>query len=342
MPEELTERHKTILRHTVDDYIALATPVGSRTISKSHNLALSPATIRNVLADLEELGYVDQPHTSAGRVPTDRGYRFYVDELVELETLSDAERSTVERALQQTEDPEETLREASRILGKISHQLSLVTSPQLRSARFERLELLNVSSTKILVVLSVQSGIVKTILMEVTSEVQRERLEDLSRILNERLGGLTLQQIRDTFASRLQDVKDEETGIVRLLMKSKERVFDDVWSWAHVHIGGAPEAVNQPEFENPKTFRAFLSLVDDQELMAQVLERQLLGSSEAVVTIGHEHESERLNEYSIITSVYRVGDVVGTVGIMGPKRMSYSKVIPLVDHMAKAVAAILS
>jgi len=342
MGEGLTDRQRTILRYTVGDYIASATPIGSRAISRRHMLGLSPATIRNVMADLEELGYVNQPHTSAGRMPTDKGYRFYVDELLELDALTEAERKAIGETLEHTAEPEELFKEASRILGRIAQQLSLVSAPQLSSAKFERLELLNVSSTKILVVFSVKSGIVKTIMMEVATEVHREKLDEVSCILNERLSGLTLQQIRETFAVRVKDVKDEETGIIQLLLSSKDRLFDDIWNWGHVHISGAPQAARQPEFQKPERFRAFLSLVDDEEVINHVVENRTGAPGETTVTIGQEHREEKLNDYSIITSVYKVGDVVGTVGVLGPKRMSYSKIIPLVDYMARAIAAMLS
>lgn len=342
MSGELTERQKSILRYTVGEYITSAMPVGSRTLSRRRRVGLSPATIRSVMADLEGLGFVNQPHTSAGRIPTDRGYRFYVDELIELEGISDSERRAIGQTLEAAADPEELLEEASRILGKISHQLSLVSSPHISSAKLEHLELLSVSSTKILVVLSVRSGLVKTILMEVSSEVFRERLDELSRLLNERLSGLTLHQVRETFATRVRDVRDDETGIIRLLMSSKDRVFDDIWSWSHVHIGGTPDVLHQPEFENPKNFRAFLSVVDDKELMTQVVENRDSRPGETTVTIGNEHREEKLKDYSVVTSIYKVGDVVGTVGVMGPKRMSYSKMIPLVDYMARTIAEMLS
>jgi heat-inducible transcriptional repressor len=342
MDERLTDRQRAILGYTVSDYIASATPIGSRAISRRHRLGLSPATIRNVLADLEELGYVNQPHTSAGRMPTDKGYRFYVDELLELDDLTETERKAIGDTLEHALEPEELFKEASRILGRIAQQLSLVSTPQLSSAKFERVELISVSSTRILVVISVMSGIVKTIMMEVATEVEREALDEVSRILNERLSGLTLQQIRETFAFRVKDLEDEETGIIRLLLSSKDRLFDDIWNWSHVHIGGAPQAARQPEFQKPEKFRAFLSLVDDEEVMTHVVGNKTGDTGERTVTIGEENQELKLKDYSVITSVYKLGDVVGTVGVLGPKRMSYAKMIPLVDYMAKAIAAMLS
>ncbi len=340
--EELTEREQSILRFIVGEYIGCAMPVGSRALSRRHNLGLSPATIRNVMADLEELGYLRHPHTSAGRMPTDKGYRFYVNNLMGVESLSDSERRTIGKGLENASDPEELLTEASRILGRISHQLSLVSYPSISGATLKRLELIQVSSSKIAIVLSVESGLVKTIIMEVPSEIRREQLDALSSFLNERLSGETLENIKTTFASRVQDVRDEETGIVRLLMRSANRLFDDIWTWRHVHIGGTPEVIDQPEFGNPESFRSFLSLVDDEDVMSRVFTSRISSSSDVTVTIGDEHEEEKLKEYTTVTSIYKVGDAVGMVGIIGPKRMWYPRVIPLVDHMAKTISSMLS
>ncbi len=342
MGEELTDRQESILRYIIGEYIASALPVGSRAISKRHNLSLSPATIRNVMANLEDLGYLNHPHPSAGRMPTDKGYRFYVNTLMEMENISDSDRIAIGKTLENTTAPEELFTEASRILGKISHQLSLVSSPHISCATLDRLDLISVSSTKVAAILSIRSGIVKTIMMEVSSEVRREKLDALSGILNERLSDHTLQHIRDTFARRVKDVKDEETGIIRLLMRSTNKLFDDTWTWSHVHIGGTPDVIHQPEFEKPETFRAFIRLVDDEEVLTHVLVKRNPLPGEITVTIGDEHQEDKLKDYSTVTSVYKVGDALGTVCVIGPKRMSYSRLIPLVDHMARTISAMLS
>jgi heat-inducible transcriptional repressor len=342
MPEELTEREQLILHFIVGEYVACATPVGSRTLWERHNLGLSPATIRNVMADLEEAGYLQHPHTSAGRMPTDKGYRFYVNYLMGVEEIPDSDRQAIGRTLEDASNPDTLLTEASRILGRISHQLSLVSSPFIRGAILKRLELLQVTSSKIAVVLSVESGLVKTIVMEVRNDVRREQLEDITRFLNERLTGQTLENIRTTFASRVKDAEDEETGIVRLLMKSAGKLFDDIWTWKNVHIGGTPEVIDQPEFGKPEAFRAFLSLVDDEEVMSRMFSHRLSNLEGVNVTIGEEHEERKLQDYATVASVYRVGDAVGMVGVIGPKRMRYSRVIPLVDHMARTISSILS
>ncbi|MEX0601767.1 MAG: heat-inducible transcriptional repressor HrcA, partial [Bacteroidota bacterium] len=203
MTEELNERERSILRHVVHNYIRTALPVGSRFISKKFESNLSPATIRNVMADLEEQGFLSHPHTSAGRVPTDLGYRYYVDYLMEIEQLSGLEKQAIQEQMDRTADPLEMLRETSKLLGKISKQLSIVASPHLGSGVFERLELISVSSSRLLVVISIRAGLVRTLMLEVGTEVRRESLEQIARMLNERLAGLTLAQIRDTFIDRV-------------------------------------------------------------------------------------------------------------------------------------------
>jgi len=202
---ELTPREKTVLHCVVHDFIQTATPVGSRFISKRHEdvLGLSSASIRNIMSDLEEKGFISHPHTSAGRVPTDLGYRLYCDSLMELELLSESDQDTIRKNLDEAEDSEKLLRESSRILGSISHQLSVVAPPELSTGTFEKLELVHITGNRVMVILSIKSGLVRTIMMENSTEIRREKLEDLARFLNERLSGLTLQQIRGNFADMM-------------------------------------------------------------------------------------------------------------------------------------------
>lgn len=227
MGMDLNERERTVLHYVVHDFIETATPVGSRFISKRHEdvLGLSSATIRNIMSDLEYLGYIDHPHTSAGRVPTDRGYRFYLDSLMHTEALSPDEQQTIREGLDGAQEMEEMLRESSRLIGRISRQLCVVTSPHLSSGVFERLELVPITSNRILVVISIKSGLVRTIMMEAGIEINRGRLDELARRMNEKLSGLTLQEIRDTFVERMRDAQDEPTGLIRLFIDSVDKLF---------------------------------------------------------------------------------------------------------------------
>jgi heat-inducible transcriptional repressor len=339
MEEELSNRERDVLRYVVQDFIEMATPVGSRYISRRHEdeLGLSSASIRNVLSDLEALGYVGHPHTSAGRVPTDLGYRFYLDWLIRKEALTIREQREIRQNLDSHQEVEEMLSESSRLLGKISRQLSIVTSPQLNTGVFEKLELIQITSNRLMVIISIKSGLVRTIMMEVASELARERLEELSRFLNERLNGLTIQQIRDTFVERVKDAQNEQTGLIRLFIDSVEKLFVPS-ATDKIHISGTNVLVQQPEFVNPNDFRSIIELVSDEEIFIHVLQKHKDTPENINVTVGKENEDQKLERYSVITAAYSMGDVAGSIGVLGPKRMPYDRMIPLVDFVARAIS----
>jgi len=338
---ELNDRERTILHNIVYTYIKTAAPVGSRYISKRREIGLSPATIRNVMSDLEFWGYIDHPHTSAGRVPTDRGYRYYVDELMEVDRLSEKDQSTIQSHLQGAIETDEVLKIASKILGGISHQLCVVTAPEMTSGIFERLELIQVSSTRLMVIMSIRSGLVKTIMMEIHSDIPRTRLEQVSNFLNERLNGLTLKEIRDSFTERVRDYQNEDSGLIRLFIESVDKLFDENRK-DKIHIGGTKDILSQPEFETAKNFKGVIELMDNQDIIIHILEGTETKNGLTTVTIGEESKIDDLKDYSVVTTNYSVGDLAGTIGVLGPKRMEYSKMIPLVDFVAKTISNLFS
>lgn len=327
------------MHYVVRDFIETASPVGSRYISRRHEdvLGLSSASIRNVLSDLEYLGYINHPHTSAGRVPTDLGYRFYLDSLMQMDEVPEEDRNAIRENLHASENSEELLKETSRLLGKISHQLCVVTSPHLSSGTFEKLELIPIVANRIMAIISIKSGLVRTIMMEVATEIAREKLDEISRFLNERLSGLTIQEIRETFSERMKDAQHEETGLIRLFIDSVDKLLVPQKA-EKLHIGGTEKIIEQPEFINPKDFRGVIELINNEEIIIHVLEKHEARPSEITVTIGKENDDEKLAPYSVITSTYLAGDITGSIGVIGPKRMPYSKMIPLVDYVAKAIS----
>lgn len=348
MPESvpdkpLSDRERTVLRYIVHDFIQTATPVGSRYVSRRHEdvLGLSSASIRNVMSDLEYLGYLDHPHTSAGRIPTDLGYRFYLDSLMEMEQLSAGEQQTIRENIDPTVDHDLILRESSRILGRISRQLSIVTAPHLNSGTFEKMELIQVSSTRIMVIISIKSGLVRTIMMEVASEIPRGTLEELARFLNERLSGLTLREIRETFSARVFEAQDEHTGLIRLFIDSVDKLFPTGMT-EKVHISGTEGILEQPEFEDPKDLRGVIELINNEEIIIHILEKTGTTPHQVAVRIGNENDEEKLKAYSVISSSYHMGDVVGSIGMIGPTRMQYSRMIPLVDYVARTISNMFS
>jgi heat-inducible transcriptional repressor len=340
---ELSDRERTVLHYVVRDFIETATPVGSRFISKRHEdvLGVSSATIRNIMSDLEYLGYIDHPHTSAGRVPTDRGYRFYLDSLMRLEAISQDDQQAIRDSLDTVNDMEDLLRETSRLIGRISRQLCVVTTPHLSSGVFEKLELVPISSNRILVVISIKSGLIRTIMMEAGVEINRDRLDELARRMNEKLSGLTLQEIRDTFVERMREAQEEPSGLIRLFIDSVDKLFLPPRS-EKLHIGGTERIIEQPEFTNPKDFRSVVELINDQEFIIHVLEKHDESATSPQVIIGTENHDEKLKSYSLVTSTYSAGDISGAVGVIGPTRMHYNKMIPLVDYVARTISAMLS
>jgi heat-inducible transcriptional repressor len=339
--EGLNDRERDILRHVVYNFIQTAVPVGSRYISRHFESQLSPATIRNVMADLEDLGYLSHPHTSAGRVPTDLGYRYYIDFLMEMQKLTEREKVEIEQQLATMADPDSLLRETSKLLGKISKQLSVVSSPHISSGVFEKLELIPIASSKLLVVISIRSGLVKTLMLEVGVEIKREYLEHISRVLNERLSGLTLREIRDTFIERTRDVQDERTGLIRLFIDSVDQLFDDMKDRDKVHISGTQNFIEQPEFIDPRNFRSIIELIENDDIIVHLLEKHEELDKNFVITIGEENKDSKAKEYSVVSATYDLEGITGRVGIIGPTRMDYGKLIPLVDHVAKLIARMM-
>ncbi|TAK57270.1 MAG: heat-inducible transcription repressor HrcA [Bacteroidetes bacterium] len=344
MEHELNEREREILRYVICRFIESAAPVASRYISKHHYLELSAATIRNVLSDLEEMGYIHHPHTSAGSIPTDKGYRYFVDWLMEIQNLSSHEKGNIKKQLVLVSEANELLKEAARLLGSISHQLSVVSSLHLSAGILERIELVSIASHRILVVLEVKSGIIKTITMEISVEISLPSLLQLNQYLNERLCGLTLQTIRDSFAERVKDYDSDTSGLLNTFIRSADRIFDDSKEREKLHIGGTQSLLEQPEYGEPDNIRTIIELINDETVLSNVIESaEIMGSGKGVaLAIGEEHKNAKLKNYSIILKTYKVGEVYGTIGILGPKRMNYAKVIPLVNYVAHEVSTSLS
>jgi heat-inducible transcriptional repressor len=344
MIQELSEREKSILKHIIQQFILTAAPVGSRNIAKKYEIGLSPATVRNIMSDLEDAGYVNHPHTSAGRVPTDKGYRFYVDSLIEIQDIKNSEKDYIREKLEESIEADELLKVTSLLLSKITKQLACVTYPKLESGILEKIQIVSLSSTRLLVVISIKSGFVKTITLELSSEIETSKLESIQNLLNERLSGLSLKEIRTTFNERLHDlIEDDKTSVVRLFYDSVDKIFKDVWEKDNLLISGAKNVIRQPEFEDPERFHGIIELIEDRDIIVHILEKSGdIIPDHVFVSIGSENEEQKLNDYSFITKEYKYGETNGTVGIIGPKRMEYSKIIAIIDYMSKMISEILT
>jgi len=338
--EELNQREKAILRSIVQQFILTATPVGSRNITKKYDIGFSPATVRNIMSDLEDSGFINHPHTSAGRVPTDKGYRFYVDSLMDIEKLNTKEKGLIEDGLSSiTIEADEVVKITSRLLSSITKQIACVTYPNLESGILEKIQIISLTSTKILSVISIRSGLVKTITMELDTEMRESQLESVQSILNERLAGLSLEEIRNTFKERFKDADDDQKPIIRLFVDSVDKLFKDDIKSDRLIVTGAKNIIQQPEFEHPENFQSIIELIEDKDVIIHIMEKSSESNKEEVyISIGSENVEKKLKEYSFVSKEYKFGESSGTLGIIGPKRMEYSRIVAIVDYLAKVLS----
>ena len=330
---ELNERQRDILRSIVNLYVLNAVPVGSRKLAKylQGRLDLSPATMRNIMSDLEESGFIGHPHTSAGRIPTDKGYRYYVDWLMESTRLSIKELNQVKK-LEKVENSEQALKKASHVLGTLSNYLAVVRIPQLADLKILRIDLINVASNRILVVLSLDSNIVKTATMEIDFELDDKIINDVIAYLNEKISGKKISFVRDNFNEIINEMGISDNPLVRLFVDSADTLFDQKTDTNKVVTSGVPNLLNYPEFDDINRVRSVVELVEDQDLVVHLLDSFPESSN---VLIGSESGSELLEDYSIVLSKYKIGTAKGSIGLIGPKRMNYAKMMALVNSVSK-------
>jgi len=350
----LNEREREILRLIIQHYVLTAAPVGSRYLSRVGTLGLSDASMRNVMSDLEYSGYIDHPHTSAGRTPTDKGYRTYVNDLMARERITDAERKAVGRSLAEVVTAEDVLTESTNILAKLSKQLSLVLLPAFDDGILEKVEIVQLNSNRILVVLAASSGRVRTITLETEAALTSSKLDDLSYLLNSRLAGVSLRDIKATFRDRVKDFSDHDKGVLRVFIDAPDRLFEDGGS-ERVRLTGAKNILAQPEFQRKLTasdqeFQSVIELIESEEVVIHIVEGSLnglgnkdeIGTGTVAIRIGSELDDHRMQNYSVICTKYQIGDQSGTIGLIGPKRMDYARMAPLVEYVAKAMSNALN
>lgn len=332
--EELTERERQVFLSIVHCFIETAEPVGSRHLAKRYNLNISPATIRNVMMDLEEKGFIIQPHTSAGRVPTNTGYRTYVNNLMRVTNLQPEEKKNIRDQLNESsEGIDVIIRKASQVISQISSQLGVVMAPQFIKGRLSKIELLPLMEKKLLVVLSIQSGLVKTVIVEINQTFSRFGLETINRILNERLHGVSIDTLQSSMQERFIDL-DEKS---RLLLSSIAVKTNNLLSQQDTdsfYYSGAKNVISQPEFKSEEKINKLLELLDRKDILVRILNES--GTEDGVsIVIGEENGEQLMKNCSLITATYSIENVKGTVGVIGPTRLKYDKIIALVQFMSE-------
>jgi heat-inducible transcriptional repressor len=285
-------------------------------------------------------------------VPTDKGYRYYVDLIMNVSRIDDEEKRLIDdrfsnRGLELKGTSAEVLGAAARVLGSISRQLGVVLPPRLSNAVFERLDIVQLGSARIMVVIAIQSLFVKTIVMELAAEISRRKIDAVVNVLNERLSGLTLEEIRSTIGKRLSDVKGGE-GLMQSIVGAADTLFDETSILERLYISGTENIVDQPEFKQPEKVRDIITMIEDKFGMARLVDDAVPAhlrqnrDGEVVISIGTENRTGNAADLTIVSSPYFAGKMVGRVGVMGPKRMDYEHAVRVVNYMADCLSEALS
>lgn len=348
---ELSERERRVLAAVVRSYVETAEPAGSRTISRRSGIGVSPATVRNTMADLEDKGFLFHPHTSAGRVPTDKAYRAYVDDLMRVEPPAAIDRDRLAEEIGGGGSAIETiLRRAAQSLGVLTQELGLALGPRLDQTILLKLELVRLAAEKLILVLTLKGGTVRTIFIEIRGEIADEAITVVQQVLNERLAGLSLAAIRSSLGSRLRDASPggDANELLNIFLQEGDSLFDVV-SPAEaeaVVLGQASVLVDQPEFASGESMKRLLTLTETRSELATLLRDRAAAPGAAAtgvsITIGDEHGSRLLGGLTLVTAEYRAGGLTGVIGVIGPTRMPYEKVISLVSHTSSLVSDLLT
>ena len=348
--EPLTKRERLVLEAVIQTYVQTAEHAGSRALSRRFGLGVSPATIRNTMSDLEEKGFLSHPHTSAGRVPTDKAYRAYVDQILsasgtERAGSSDPLQTRLQQELSEGSTAiEQILRRAAQSLGVLTQELGVAMGPRLDSVTLERLELVRISSGRLLVVLSLRGGVMRTVFVEAEGEIADAALAEVAVVLNERLAGLTLREVRSSIGERLRDVSSGPGAgmLLNIFVEEGEQLFESALAGdaERVVLGQPSVLAEQPEFAAADSMRRLLTLTEAPARLGEAIRRRDHARG-ICITIGNEHADPQLDQFTVVTAEYHVGSLNGIIGVIGPTRMPYDKVIALVTHTSQLVTDLL-
>ncbi len=336
----LDKRAQTLLKTLIERYIAEGQPVGSRTLSRHSGLELSPATIRNVMSDLEELGFISSPHTSAGRVPTPRGYRLFVDSLLTVRPLAEAELSEIEGAIQ-PDQPQRLISQASQLISQLSHFAGVVISPRRQQPRIRQIEFLNLSEKRILLIIVTENGDVQNRILFPQRAYSQSELTEAANYLNQNCTGLDFAQVRSRIHDELHQLRASMTELMTAALDASGQAISDTST--HYVISGERNLLEVTDLSsNMNRLRELFALFEQKTSLVQLLDVGTRADG-VQIFIGGESGIAQLDECSVVAASYEVdGQVVGSVGVIGPTRMAYERMIPIVDITAKLLSSALS
>lgn len=336
----LTERQKKILQIIIEDYIATAEPVGSRTIARNHGLGLSPATIRNEMSDLELLGYLEQPHTSAGRVPSAQAYRFYVDSLMEPGILTDKDRALIDGWYQERRrDIDDIFRSTAKILSRMTQNVSMVLANKHSAANFKYMKFLPLDDSHAILCIVTDDGEMDNCLVNIPLGMRPEDLDYLAGRISRMLSGRSMLAIseEDLNAAYLNVTKDR---VLLLPLNSAIKKMAAESAEQKVFLGGAKQLLNQPEFRDVERVKDLLGILEEERVVKDLL---AAGADSGMrITIGSENKFSGIKDCSMVQATYRLnGEIVGTMAVLGPTRMEYGKVMAVMNYLHKYLEVIL-
>jgi heat-inducible transcriptional repressor len=337
---DLDARKLKILQAIIDDYILTAAPVGSRTISKRSDINLSSATIRNEMSDLEELGYLDQPHTSAGRIPSEKAYRLYVNSIMRSARLSDDEIKFIRQHFsKRLDEVESVVKQTAWVLSDVTRYTSMVLSPRFNTVKLKHIQLVPVTEGKALAVIVTDAGLLKDTIIRIPENVGTSELEQLSRMLTKRLSNRRLDEVSNSlFNELIGEFREHRTflnSITDVLQKSA------VPAERSIELSGTTNILNYPEYSDMDKARSFFTALESKDLLYRMLTRA--SKMEFTVSIGSENEDINIRDCSIVTATYKLSDEpLGTIGVIGPIRMDYAKTLAILGYIGKSLSDILS
>jgi heat-inducible transcriptional repressor len=337
---DATERSRRVLSALVRAYIASGEPVASSLLSAAAGLGVSSATVRSILAQLEDEGYVQQPHTSAGRIPTDRGYRFYVNLLLESKR-SARTASAVEARLRREGDPlaDSVLSRASHVVSEASRHVGFAIGPSDESAVFERVEFIPLSAARVLVVIVARGGHVIQKVIDITETLDATELRQASNYLNAEFSGMPIPRAREAVLERMREERLLYDALLARALRLASSTFSDFSDQAAIYVEGAASLLDDQEL-TPGTMQALLTMIEEKQRLIRLLNEYIDGPGLTVV-IGAEHPDPHLRPFSLVASTFDDGSGFGTIGVIGPTRMRYSRAIAVVDGAAQAISRVL-
>ena len=330
----MDERKKKILQAVIDEYVNTAEPVSSSALVEKYNLKYSSATVRNELADLEKNGYLDKTHTSSGRIPSEKGYRFYVDELIKEDDISLEEMKYIQSKLDsKVNEIEDLAKIATSTLSEITHYTTVAIGPKTDGQLIEEIKFVLLGTRMLMVVIVTDSGLVKETIIKYDEDITQSQVETLNNLFNTKLKGKPLSKIDKPMEEYILSEINYSIDVIKPIIEQINRIVEEA---DRIYLEGAKRSFDLPEFKSLELAKNFVNVLDEKELMLDILDSGV--AKDINVYIGDENDKKELKDFSVVTFKHSVGDKdLGTIGIIGPKRMNYSKVISVMKYISRKI-----